>query len=147
MSTRKEERQEKKAQKRAGKQEKRTQRRAEGKGFGQQLKRFGLPLVSGVIDIAAKQLGISPVVSTITKQVFNMANLTKAVTGSPKSTAAGITGFIALLATQAEVMFDGDPLTIVNWPIIINAVIVLVMGLIIKDGDVSSKSIGLEDEK
>jgi len=72
--------------------------------------------------------------------------LTKAVTGSPKTTAAGIAGMIALLATQAVFMLDGDPLTVVNYTVVINAVILFVMGLLMKDGDVSSKSIGLDDK-
>ncbi len=153
MSTRKEERQARKALKRAGKEEKKaarqervTKRRAEGRGFGQRLKQFGLPILGVAANIISSKLGISSIVGPITKNLFNMANLSAAVTGSPKTTAAGIVGFIALIATQIEPMFDNDPETLVNWTIIINAVIALVMGFLMKDGDVSSKSIGLDEE-
>lgn len=146
------ERKQRKAQKRADKVEKkeqrkerRTQRRAEGKGFWQVTKKIGITLGLGAVSVVANKLGISSVFQTITKQ-FTTMKIGKAITGSPKTTVSGIAGFIALLATQAGFMLDGDPLTIVNWTVVINAFIVLIMGFIMKDGDVSSKSIGLDEK-
>ena len=61
-----------------------------------------------------------------------------------KTTAAGWATFIAALATQLNVEWDGDPLTVANWGIVV-AALFLALGLTAaRDNGVTSKQAGAE---
>lgn len=50
-----------------------------------------------------------------------------------KTSTAAILGFIALVATQAQALFDGDPTTVANWNVVIAGIAPLIGLLFAKD--------------
>lgn len=61
---------------------------------------------------------------------------------SPKTTAAGIVAFIAILATQMGYLIDTDPLTVVDWNAVLNGFLFLVLGVSARDNNKSSVDVG-----
>lgn len=58
---------------------------------------------------------------------------------SPRTSVAAILGFLALVAGQLKASFDGDPATITDWNIVVEAVTILVIGLAARDNGTTSE--------
>lgn len=61
-----------------------------------------------------------------------------------KTTAAGISGIVGLLATALAAQFDSDPATVANWPVVIPAIITSAGLLFARDNNVSSEAAGIK---
>jgi hypothetical protein len=64
---------------------------------------------------------------------------------SPKTTAAGIVAFIAILASQLGYLLDTDPLTNVDWNAVLNGFLFLVLGVSARDNTKSSVDVGIQE--
>lgn len=70
----------------------------------------------------------------------------KTLFSSPNTTWAGILTFVTLLATQLGFLFDADPSTNVDVPVIIMAFWSLITGILSRDNNVSSEQAGAKEE-
>jgi hypothetical protein len=61
-----------------------------------------------------------------------------------KTTVAGIGGILAAVGSAVSAMFDNDPATVANWPLVITAVTVGLGLIFARDADVSSEQQGLK---
>jgi hypothetical protein len=64
---------------------------------------------------------------------------------SPKTTAAGIVAFIAILATQMGYLLDTDATTNVDWNAVLNGFLFLVLGISARDNSKTSAEVGAEE--
>ena len=61
-----------------------------------------------------------------------------------KTTAAGIAGFLAVLAPNVQSVLDNDPATVANWGAVIAALTVAIGLFFARDKDVSSEQEGIK---
>lgn len=66
----------------------------------------------------------------------------KKVMASPRTSVAGILGFLAIVSMQLKASFDNDPTTITDWNVIVEAIAVLGIGLAARDNGVTSEEAG-----
>jgi hypothetical protein len=59
-----------------------------------------------------------------------------------KTTAAGISGILGLLATALAAQLDNDPATVANWGVVIPAIITSAGLLFARDANVTSEQQG-----
>lgn len=62
-----------------------------------------------------------------------------------KTTLAGISGIVGMLATAVSAMLDGNPATVPQWEIVIPAVIGMAGLLFARDNNVTSEQAGAND--
>lgn len=68
----------------------------------------------------------------------------KSLTRSPRTTAAGILGFVAVLATQLQHALDTDPATVADWNVVVGAAIFAFGFILSRDNAVNSRKAGAE---
>jgi len=59
-----------------------------------------------------------------------------------KTTVAGILAALVLVAGQAQALLDDDPETVVNWNIVVGAIVTAVGLLMARDNNVTSEESG-----
>lgn len=61
-----------------------------------------------------------------------------------KTTAAGISAFLAVASPEAVKFFDNDPTTNPSWELVIGAAAVMIGLLFARDNKVSSEQVGIK---
>lgn len=64
-----------------------------------------------------------------------------------ETTLAGILAFVAIVSVQVGFAFDTDPLTKIDWSVVVSAAGVLWLGLTARDGKVTSEQAGASKKK